>query len=101
MTRSHLYIRVRPGRRDELIRVLDRLELLTAARHQPGFLAAEIQVPAGDDDHLLVWSAWASPEHLERWLAGPDYDQMLRETEELRADTPEVRLYQVVDAVQS
>jgi len=101
VTRSHLFIRVRPGRRDELIRALDRLELLTAVRHQPGFLAAEIQVPAEGDDHLLVWSAWASPEHHERWLSSSDYEQMLRETDELRADMPDVHVYRVVDAVQS
>lgn len=101
MTRSHLSIRVKPGRRDELIRVLDRIELLTAARRQPGFLAAEIQVPTGDENHVLVWSAWASPEHHERWLADPAYEQMLRETEELCAGAPEVHVYRVVDVVQS
>jgi quinol monooxygenase YgiN len=101
VTRSHLYIHARPGRRDELMRALDRLELLTATRHQPGFLAAEIQAPVGDESHVLVWSSWASPEHHERWLASPDYAQMLRETEELRAGEPEVRVYRVVDALQS
>lgn len=83
------------------MRALDRLELLTVTRHQPGFLAAEIQAPLGDDSHVLVWSSWASPEHHERWLAGPAYERMLRETKELRAGEPEVRVYQVVDAIQS
>jgi quinol monooxygenase YgiN len=83
------------------MRVLDRLELLTATRHQPGLLAAEIQAPIGDDSHVLVWSSWASPEHHERWLASSAYEQMLRETEELRAGEPEVRVYRVVDALQS
>ena len=92
---------VLPGRRDELMRVLDRLELLTAARQQPGFLAAEIQTPVSDDSHVLVWSSWASPEHHERWLASSIYAQMLRETELLCAGEPEVRVYRVVDAVQS
>lgn len=101
MTRSYVYIRARPGRRDELIRALDRIEVLTAARKQPGFLAAEIQVRSGDDDNLLLWSSWASPEHHERWLANSAYVQLLRETADLRVDAPEVRVYQVVDAVQS
>jgi len=101
VTRSHLYIRVKPGRRDELIRALDRLELLAAARQQPGFLGAEIQLSAEDENQLLLWSAWASPEHHERFLAGPDYEQMLRETKDLREDMPDVGVDRVVDAVQS
>lgn len=101
MTRSYLHIRSKPGCRDALIRALDRLELLTAARAQPGFLAAEIQVPAGDDDQLLVWSSWASPEHHERWLESSAYAQMLHETADLRPEAPKVLIYRVVDAVQS
>lgn len=61
------------------MQVLDRVEVLTAARNQPGFLAAEIQVPIDDDEHVLLWSSWASPEHHDRWLAGPAHEQMLRE----------------------
>lgn len=101
MTRSHVYMHALPGRRDELVRALDRLELLTATRHQPGFLAAEIQAPIGDESLLLVWSSWASPKHHERWLASAAFEQMLRETEELRAAEPAVRLYRVVDALQA
>jgi quinol monooxygenase YgiN len=101
MTRSHIYIHARPGHRDELVQVLDRLELLTATRHQPGFLAAEIQAPVGDDSHVLVWSSWASPEHHERWLASSGYQQILSETQELRTGEPEVRVYRVLDALQS
>ncbi len=101
MTRAYVHIRSKPGCRDELIRALDRLEVLTAAREQPGFLAAEIQVSPGDDDHLLVWSSWASPEHHERWLGSSAYAQMLHETAGLRAAAPKVLVYRVVDAVQS
>ncbi len=101
MTRSYISIRPQPGRRGELMQVLDRIEVLTAARNQPGFLAAEIQVPTGDDEHVLVWSSWASPEHHDRWLAGPAYEQMLGEIEDLAAGPPTVRVYRVVDAVQA
>lgn len=27
----------------------------------------------------MLWSSWASPEHHDRWLAGPAHEQMLRE----------------------
>jgi quinol monooxygenase YgiN len=99
MTRSYISIRAKRGRRAELVQVIDRIEVLTAARDQPGFLAAEIQVPVADDDHVLVWSSWATPEHHERWLAGPAYEQMLREIGDLAAEPPAVRVYRVVDTV--
>lgn len=101
MTRSHISIRAQPGRRGELMQVLDRVEVLTAARNQPGFLAAEIQVPIEDDEHVLLWSSWASPEHHDRWLAGPAHEQMLREIGALAAEPPTIRVYRVVDAVQA
>jgi len=101
MTRSYISIRVQPGRRGELMEVLDRVEVLTAVRNQPGFFAAEIQIPMDDEEHLLVWSSWASPEHHDRWLTGPACEQMLREIGDLAAEPPVVRVYRVVDAVQA
>lgn len=100
MTRSHLYLRAKAGRRDEVLGALDRLEVLTAARQQPGFLAAEVQVAFDDEDNVLVWSSWASREHYERWLASPLCAAMLREVSDLLAEGPELRVYHVVDAVQ-
>jgi quinol monooxygenase YgiN len=102
MTRSYISIRAQPGRRRELLQVLDRVEVLTAARNQPGFFAAEIQVRANDEDEqLLVWSSWASPEHHDRWLAGSECQRMLREIGDLAVEPPDVRVYRVVDAVQA
>jgi heme-degrading monooxygenase HmoA len=101
MTRSYISIRPQPGRRSELLQVLERVEALTAARNLPGFIAAEIQVPIAGDEHVLVWSSWASPEHHDRWLAGPAYEQLLREIGDLSAEPPTVRVYRVVEAVQA
>ena len=67
-TRSHLYLRAKAGKREELLDVLGRLEILTAIRDQPGFLGAELQVPFDDEDDVLLSTAWASREHYERWL---------------------------------
>lgn len=100
MTRSHLYLRAKVGRLDDVLNALDRLELLTAARRQPGFLAAEVQVPFDDQDHVLVWSSWASREHYDRWLASPHVEATLREIGDLIAEAPEFRVYHVVDAIQ-
>lgn len=99
MTRCHLYLRVKPGKRDELLKLLDRLEVLTAKRGQPGFLAAEIQVPVEDDERVLVWSSWASREHYERWLGSPAGAEMLREIRRLLTAEPESRVYRVVAAI--
>ena len=100
MTRSHVYLRAKAGRRKDLLDVLGRLEILAAVRNQPGFLGAELHVPDDDDDHVVIWTAWASREHYERWLAGPVCEDMLREVGDLVAEEPEFRLYHVVDAVQ-
>jgi quinol monooxygenase YgiN len=100
MTRSHLYLHAKAGRRGELLNALDRLEVLAAARQEPGFLAVELQLPFDDEDCLLVWSAWASREHYERWLAGPACEEMLWEIGELVADEPVFRAYHVVNAIQ-
>ena len=99
MTRGHLYLRAKPGKRDELLRALDRLAVLAAKRGQPGFLAAEIQLPLEDDERLLVSSSWASREHYERWLGSPAGQEMLREIRRLLAEEPVWRVYQVVDAI--
>jgi quinol monooxygenase YgiN len=99
MTRGHLYLRAKPGRRDELLRALDELAVLAAKRRQPGFLGAEILLPFEDDERLLVWSSWASREHYERWLGDPASQEMLRAIRRLLAEEPVWRVYQVVDTI--
>jgi quinol monooxygenase YgiN len=99
MTRGHLYLRAKPGRRDELLRALDELAVLAATQRQPGFLGAEIQFPFEDDERLLLWSSWASREHYERWVGGPTGQEMLRAIRRLLAEEPVWRVYQVVDTI--
>ncbi len=92
-------LRTKPGRRDELLQVFERLGILAAASEQPGFLGAELQVPLDDDEELLVTAGWASPEHYQAWLESPVRAAMRDELEPLLAAEPEPRLYRVVEAV--
>jgi quinol monooxygenase YgiN len=99
MTRSQLHLRAKPGKRDELLQALDRLEVFVAVREQPGFLAASVQVPFDDDDRVLVEGSWSSPEHYERWRMTPAREEMVRGLRHLLAEEPEVHVYHVIDAI--
>jgi quinol monooxygenase YgiN len=99
MTRSQLHLRAKPGKRDELLRELDRLEVSVAVRDQPGFLALEVLVPEGDGDAVLVAGSWASPEHYERWRESPARAELVQGLRHLLAGEPEARVYHVVDAI--
>ena len=99
MTRSHLILMAKRGKRDELLHELDRLEVFVAVRDQPGFLAASVLVPDDDSDRVLVEGSWASPEHFERWRQNPSRIEMLRSIRHLLADEPEVSVYHLVDTI--
>ena len=100
MIRSYVYLSARAGRRQELLDVLGRLEILTAIRDQPGFLGAELQVPFDDEDDVLLSTAWASREHYERWLRARARKDILGGVGSLVSEEPLIRLYHVADAVQ-
>jgi len=99
MTRSVLFLRTRPGKREELVRAFERLGVLQAASAQPGFLGAELHVPLDDADHVLVLASWASPEAYQAWLDNPIREAARAELEPLLAAEPEPHLYRVVEAV--
>jgi len=99
MTRSRLALRAKPGRREELLQTLDRLELDLALSHQPGFLGGEVEVALDDANSVTVATSWASPEHHELWEHGPVHRQLLDELDALLASEPRSQVYRVVDAV--
>jgi quinol monooxygenase YgiN len=99
VTRSHLHLRAKPGKRDALLEALDRLEVFAAVREQPGFLAAQIFVPEDDADTVLVEGSWSSPEHYDRWDGSSARTGMLRDVRHLLAEEPEARVYHMVDAI--
>jgi len=101
MTRAELHLRVKAGRLDELLAVLGRIDLITAATGQPGFLAAEVQLQLDDEQHVLVTSSWASTDHFERWLASPAWPDLVGQIRGLVSGKPDIRAYRVVDVVEA
>jgi len=99
MTRSVLVIRVKPGRRDRLVELFSRLQVLEKASRQEGFVSCEVQVPADHDEHVLVTALWTSPEAYQGWLDNPVREEMRPELDELVAADPEPRVYEVVEAL--
>lgn len=99
MTRSQLFLTAKPGKRDELLEELDRLEVFVAVREQPGFLSGAVFVPDDDTDRVVVEGSWSSPEHFERWRESPTRNEMLRGLRHLLAEEPEAKVYHLVDAI--
>ena len=98
MTRCELTLRARPGKRDELVALLDRLEL-AAAFEQPDVITVAISVPLDDPDVVVVTTMWPSPAHWERWLAGPAWKRMSLALAPSVAARPEWHVYRLIDAV--
>lgn len=99
MTRSLLFLHAQPGRGRELLRILERLGVLAVASEQPGFLGVEAAASVGDEDDVVIVGSWASPEHYEKWLAGPIPGRLLQDIEGLLATAPESRLYRIAESV--
>jgi quinol monooxygenase YgiN len=97
MTRSHLHLRAWPGRRDELLRDLDRLELLVVMSDQPGLLRVEALVAEDDPDQVLVDASWSSQELFERWQSSDMRENVLSSLGGLLAAEPEERTYRLAD----
>jgi len=99
MTRSQLSLTALPGKRDELLDALDRIEVFVAVRDQPGFLSLTVLVPDDDPDRVLVEGSWSSPEHLERWRSSPERQEMLNGIRPLLAGEAELTVFHVVDTI--
>ena len=98
MVRAHLNLRAVPGRRDELLRALDTVELGVAARSSD-LIEVEVFVPIDNPDRVLVVSSWPSAEHFERWRTGPESGRLEAALEGLLAGKPETHVYRLVDAL--
>jgi len=93
-----LNLRAKPGRRDEVVALFERLGVLREASAVPGFVSAELQVAADGSDDLLVTATWESANAYEAWLASPVRERMQSPLEELLAEQPAGgRVYDVVE----
>jgi len=101
LTRSVLVIRAKPGRREALVELFARLNVLELASRQEGFVSSELQVPTDDDEHVLVTALWTSPAAYQGWLDNPVRETMRADLEELAAADPEPKVYEIVAAVQA
>jgi quinol monooxygenase YgiN len=95
--RSVLYIRTKPGCRDQLVELFGRLQILEKASRQAGFISSEVHVPIDDEDLVLVTATWASPEAYSGWLENPVREEMRPDLEALAAGEPESRVYEIVE----
>jgi heme-degrading monooxygenase HmoA len=98
-TRSVLYIRTKPGCRDQLVQLFERLQILEKASHQEGFISSEVQVPVDGEDLVLVTATWTSPEAYQGWLDNPVREAMRADLELLADGDPESRVYEIVETL--
>jgi heme-degrading monooxygenase HmoA len=96
MVRSVLLLRARSGRRDDVVALFERLGILREASAIPGFVAAELQLATGDADELLVTATWDSADAYDAWLGSPVRERMRPELEQLLAEPPTPRVYEIV-----
>jgi heme-degrading monooxygenase HmoA len=99
MTRSLLFLHARPGRRADLLRILEELGVRALVSGQHGFLDVEVVTAVDDENEVVIVGSWASPELYERWLAGPAPGRLLQEVEGLLSTAPVSRVYHVVESV--
>jgi quinol monooxygenase YgiN len=98
MIHVHLSLPTLPGRRDELLGALEKLELAAAA-DDAYLLEVEVNASLDDPDRVLVVSGWPSAEHYERWQRDHGWKSILEPIEPLLAAEPEVHVYRLADSI--
>jgi quinol monooxygenase YgiN len=98
MIHVHLSLPALPGRRDQLLEALERLELAAAA-DDAHLLEVEVNASLDDPDRVLVVSGWPSAEHYERWQRDHGWEPILETLESLLAAAPEVHVYRLADSI--
>jgi quinol monooxygenase YgiN len=94
-----LVLRARRGRRDDVVELFERLGILREASAVPGFVGAELQVAVDASDELLVTATWESQSAYDAWLASPVRERMRPALEELLAEPPSPRVYELVQTM--
>ncbi len=96
MVRSVLILRARDGRREDVVQLFERLGVLREASAVRGFVAAELSVATDGCDELLVVATWEDADAYDRWLQSSVRERMRPALQELLAETPVPRTYDVV-----
>jgi heme-degrading monooxygenase HmoA len=99
MTRSVLFFAILPGRSDEFVAGMKRLEVLKRASAQPGFRRSQMHVPVDGSDEVLVTADWDSPQAYQGWLDNPVRGEIQAELGPLLAADPVPRVYEIVEDV--
>ena len=99
MTRSVLVFSILPGRRDDFVAALGRLQVLRRASRQQGFRGAQLHVSVDGSDEALVTADWDSPEAYQGWLENPLRAEMQAELGPLLAAEPVPGVYEVLEDV--
>jgi quinol monooxygenase YgiN len=94
-----LVLRARPGRRDDIVALFERLRVLERASEVDGFRDGQLHVAADEPDELLVTASWEDAAAYGRWLESPVREAMRPELEVLLAAEPTPRVYEVVRAL--
>jgi quinol monooxygenase YgiN len=99
MVRSVLTMRARAGRRDEVVALFERLQILREASAIRGYLDAELHLAADEADGLLVTARWQDGRAYDAWLASPVRERLRAPLEELLAEPPSPRVYELAHSL--
>jgi quinol monooxygenase YgiN len=97
MYRSVLTLRCKPGRRQDLLDVFERLDILRRSLRQPGAVDTTLVTALDDEDLVLVIASWRSPEAYQGWLDNPDRGGITAELEPLLAAPGAAQTFATVD----
>jgi heme-degrading monooxygenase HmoA len=98
MYTSVLTLQALPGRRDELLDVFARLDVLRRSLRAPGAIDTTLTAALGDADLVRVISKWESPEAYQGWLDHPDRETITAELYPLLAVPADAATYRIVDS---
>jgi len=99
MTRSVLFFSILPGRHNDFVAGIRRLEVLRRACAQPGLLRGQLHVPVDASEDVLVTADRDSPEAYQGRLDNPIRAQIQAELGPLLAADPVPRVFEVVEDV--
>jgi heme-degrading monooxygenase HmoA len=96
--KSVLTLQALPGRRDDVLEVFARLDILRRSLRQDGAIDTTLTASLADEDLVRVISSWESPEAYQGWLDNPDRAEITAELYPLLAVPADAGTYRIVDS---